>query len=147
MHVGSEQQGSLGTRFQLASVSLQEGVPEGDGSGCWLPTSLVCQAEGGGVGVQRGVMRNGNVTWRDLGTWLTRRLRAANTPQGTAEVCGAQCWGTRRREGRKTEFSSLKIRQGDVYAAAGPSVREDVVEMSLRCSFGTGGPCTSSSPV
>lgn len=92
-------------------------------------------------------MGDGNMTWRDLGTWLTRRLRAANTPQGTAQVCGAQFWGTRSRDERKTEFSSLKIRKGDVYTAAGPFVREDVVEMSLRCSFGTGGPCTSSSPV
>lgn len=25
---------------------------------------------------------------------------------GAAEVCGAQCWGTRNSEGRKVEFSS-----------------------------------------
>lgn len=42
---------------------------------------------------------------------------------GAAKVCGAQCWGARSSEGRQN--SSLKMRKGEIYAAAGPSIREE----------------------
>lgn len=92
-------------------------------------------------------MRNGNVTWRDLGTWLTRRLRAANTPQEQLRsvVLSAGEQGV-EKEGKQNS-ALWKSERGMFTQQLGHPLGEDMVEMSLRCSFGTGGPCISSSAV
>lgn len=90
-------------------------------SDCQLP---VCPGGDGEVSVPRGSMGNGNVI-RRLGYVANMQTQIFKPLLGAAEVCGAQCWGARSSEGRKTEFISLKMRKEEVYAAAGPSIRED----------------------
>lgn len=67
-------------------------------------------------------MRNGNVIWR-LGYVANMQTQIFKAFLGAAKVCGTQCWRARSSEGRQN--SSLKMRKGEVYAAAGPPIGED----------------------
>lgn len=70
----------------------------------------VCPRGDGEASFPRDAMRNGSAIWR-LECVANMQTRIVKSFLGAAEVCGAQCWGARSREGRQTEFVSLEMRK------------------------------------
>lgn len=69
----------------------------------------------------------------DSGVWLMLRLSSSKVLLRQWEQCSVwgSCWGRGQWKKEERTQLSLKMRKEDVYTAAEPSVREDMVEMGL----------------
>ena len=77
-------------------------------------------------------MRNGTVT-QSLKYMADAQTQLFKVLLRQWEQCSmwGSCWGRGQWKKEERTHLSLKMRKEDVYTAAGPSVREDIVELGL----------------